>query len=289
MNTLDRMAAVIKERGDNVFDMALWQKGERSAHIITRTAPCQNCYSVTKSFTSIAVGIAQDRGLLSVDDPILKYLRGELPGKYDEKLERVTIKHLLTQTMGNEKGYLFEGDRYTHGSDDFLYIVLSAHLKYEPGTRFCYSNSTYYLLSCIVRRASGMMLDEFARQNIFVPLGVKDYAWTTCPKGETSGATGLYLPTGDLLKFGVMLMNKGIYEGRRVVSEEYIAEATKNHITFEEKGNYGYSFVPVEGGFTACGAYNQQIIVLPDKGIVFAAHAFMENINYYELLMDALD
>lgn len=281
---LERAAEHIRQAGDNIFSLVLYKNGEWDECTVCRTAPCQNCYSLTKTVIATGIGMAQDQGLLSVDEPILHYLEKDLPDKVDEKLERVKIRHLLSQTMGNGTGYLFEADRFTHGTDDWLSFVLSQPLAYEPGSKFVYSNSTYYLLSCILHRATGVTAESFIRQNLFQPLGIGDYAWATCPKGETSGGTGLYLSTEDLAKIGYVYLQQGEYAGKRLLSREWIREATCNQGSSPEDPAYGYSFWMNRVGYEGNGAYRQIMLIVPDKQLVLAAHAFQEEYDYIALL-----
>ena len=262
--------------GANVFRIALYQDGEWREETLRPVCPNLNCYSLSKNFTATAIGIVSDMGLLSLDDPIVKFFPAELPEQPDEKLCRVTVRHLLTQTMGNEYGYLFEADRHTHHADDWVRYVLSQKLAHEPGTRFVYSNSTFYLLSVIVHRASGMTLDQFIRAHLFRQMGIESFAWETCPMGETFGASSLYLHTRDIAKLGVLYLNRGEYEGGRLLSRAFAEDAVKPYGGDPQGPKYGLSFWMNDIGYQGGGAYNQIILVVPERNLVFAAHAFID-------------
>lgn len=281
------MSVLVKEVEQtqaNVWDMALYRDGEWQNATVYAAPPNQNCYSVTKSFTATAVGIAQDQGLLSIDDPILKYLRDRLPEEYDKKLERVTIRHLLNQTMGIQTGFLFEEEYDSIKEEDWASYCLSKPLVYEPGSQFVYSNSTYYLLSCIVHKATGVTLEEYTREQLFKPLGITDYAWSSGPDWETVGETGLYMSSADMGKLGLLYLNRGVYDGKRLLSEEWTVQAVKNQQP--SPGLYGYSFWPQ--GYThmyACIGANQQIVLVdPDTKTILSAHAFQNTYDYLALL-----
>ena len=128
---------------------------------------CLNCSSISKRFTATAVGIAWDRELISLEDPILPYLEQDLPLVCDEKLSQIRIRHLLTYTMGNDEGYLFEEDRYSYSKKNWARLILSRSLIHEPGAVFQYSNTNYYLLSCILHRVTGCTLLQVLRGNLF--------------------------------------------------------------------------------------------------------------------------
>ena len=173
---LDEIKKIILESGANVIRIALYQDGIWQGETLRLACPCQNCYSVSKSFTATAIGIAQDMGLLTVEDPILKYFPDERKAVNEGRMERVKIRHLLSHTMGNGKGWLFEQDMYTYGTDDWVRLILSTPLELEPGEKFVYSNTTFYLLSCIIHRASGMTMDAFLYRYLFKPLDIHEYA-----------------------------------------------------------------------------------------------------------------
>lgn len=279
----------ILKTGANVFKIVLYNNGDWREETLRPSCPCLNCYSLSKNFTATAIGIAQDMGLLTIEDPIVKFFPGELPDHADEKLARVKVRHLLTQTMGIGDGYLFENDRYTYGTDDWARLILSKPLEHEPGEKFVYSNSTYYLLSCIVHKVTGMTTDMFLRTHLFRHMGIDAFAWETCPKGETMGATGLYMSTNDIAKLGVLYLNKGEYEGRRLLSRAFAGEAVKTHAASAEGRRYGLSFWPNDIGYNGGGAYNQIILVVPEKNIVFAAHSFTSDAcDFVEIVKNRL-
>lgn len=266
----------IVKTGANVFRIVLYENGCWRSETLRPSCPCLNCYSLSKNFTATAIGLAQDMGLLSIDDAIVRYFPDELPDRPDEKLSRVRIRHLLTQTMGNAEGYLFEADRYAHGTDDWVRFVLSQPLAHEPGNTFVYSNSTFYLLSSIVHRASGMTTDQFLRSHLFSDIGIESFAWETCPKGETFGASSLYLSTDDIAKLGVLYLNKGEYGGKRLLSRQWAEEAVRPYTGDPNGPKYGFSFWINDIGYHGGGAYNQIILTVPERGVVFAAHSFTE-------------
>jgi CubicO group peptidase (beta-lactamase class C family) len=288
MGKFEQIRDGILKTGANVFRIALYDAGEWREETLRPVCACLNCYSLSKNFTATAAGIAQDMGLLSLEDPAVKYFPDEVPGNADEKLSRVKIKHLLTQTMGCAEGYLFEKDRCAHGTDDWVRYVLSRPLAYEPGEKFVYSNSTFYLLSCIVHRASGVRTDMFLREHLFKPMGIESFAWETCPKGETFGASSLYMSTKDIAKLGVLYLNKGEYEGKRLLSRGFAEMAVTRQVAAENGGGYGLSFWMNDIGYSGGGAFNQIILVLPDRNIVFAAHAYIESgFDYVSIVRNA--
>ncbi|MBN2853303.1 MAG: serine hydrolase [Clostridia bacterium] len=280
---IEKLAEVFKREGANVIRYAWYQNGIIKGHEMVSSYPCSNCYSISKNFTATAIGIAYDMNLLDVEDDIVKYFENEIPLKHDQNLYKVKIKHLLSQTMGIAAGNLFESDRYTHGTDDFISVALSSDIPYEPGKKMVYSNSTYYLLSCIIEKVSGMTMNLFLQKYLFSKTGINSYSWECCPKGHTMGATGLYLSTTDMLKLGILYMNKGIFEGNKILSEKWVDMATVKRAGDVDNPTAFSFWFNDEGGYRGSGAYGQLLLVYPSRKMVFAAHSFDSNHNIYQI------
>jgi len=185
--------------------------------------------------------------------------------------------------MGLEKGFLFEADRYTLDTDDWLDYCLKQPLKYLPGEKTTYSNSYFYLLSRILHKASGVKLDKFLRQHLFKPLGINDCAWASCPYGFPQGGTGLYLSTKDMAKLGVLYMNGGVWEGKRIISEEWIQSATKSHTSPDYWAQFGYGLTIQENGYQFAGAHDQFVYINTADKTVTAAHGFTDGKSIREI------
>lgn len=279
---------ILMQANANVIRYCLYNNGVITSHERVSSYSCSNCYSISKNFTTTAVGLAFDMGLLTLDDNIIDFFKDELPEQYDENLKRVKIRHLLTQTMGLEAGCLFEGDRYTHGTDDFVKVALSRPLPNTPGEKFVYSNSTFYLLSYIVEKLSGMPLDLFLRKHLFSKIGITTFAWERCPKGHAMGATGLYLSTADMLKLGILYCNNGVWESEQLLSEKWINLATTKRSEYEGLPT-ALSFWFIDGGFEGNGANGQSLVVYPERKLVFAAHSYDSKNNISKLAQEYLN
>ena len=273
---LDGLCRDVTARRLNFFDLVLYDGAGWHSRELLAVSPCQNCYSVTKSFTAAAVGAAQDAGLLSVEDELGSFFSGRWPDGHDPEMKKVRIKHLLTHTMGLERGFLFEADRHLQ-QGDWLERCLITQLKYKPGERYTYSNSNFYLLSRIIHETSGATLERFAYEKIFKPLSIENYSWTCCPEGETQGGTGLYLSTADMAKLGALYLNGGVWNETRVLSSDWVAAATTNRLGHITDTRYGYGVVISENGYRFAGAYGQFVIVRPSHNIVVAAHGYIDD------------
>jgi len=218
-------------------------------------------YSVTKAFISTAVGILIDRGLINAEDKIASYIP-EIDNSDNERLKQVKVRHLLSNSSGTDKGYLFEADRFTHNTDDYLSLIISKPLSYESGEKYVYSNSNFYLLSKIIENVTGLITDDFIKENILKPLEIDSYKAVRCPMGHFLGGSGLYLKTSDMIKLGIMLNCGGEYKGRKILSEDYISEAFSPQIRLNRNESYGYSFMMKDTRYVFVpGNFNQILFI----------------------------
>ena len=244
-------------------------------------------FSLSKSFTSIGVGMAADDGLLTTDTlvaDIFKDEMGELSAGVDEKIKKMSVKNLLT--MGTGMGYenwQFEGEKPNN-----IKAFLSSHIKNEPGSAFFYHTQATYMLSAIVTRLTGKKLVDFLKPRLFDPLGI-DPVWEEDNLGVNFGGFGLNITTEDIAKFGQFILQKGVWDGKRLVSEKWIDEATSKQISNgDDPGSdwaqgYGYQFwrcVP-DGVFRGDGAFGQYCIVMPECECVIA---ITSNVDMQKLL-----
>ena len=285
---MDRLEKLIRGKSINCFGIVGYWDGEWEIREIIPVLNYMNCFSVVKAFTATAVGIAQDQGLLNVEDTILSFIdTGENETK-DPAMKDVTIRHLLTHTMGIEKPCLHTADRNVLDTDDWLRYCLLQPLSDKPGERFMYSNSNFYLLSRIIRKASGKTMDAFLYEHLLKPLEIKDYAFTRCPKGEVQGGTGLFITTRDMAKLGVLYLHKGIWDGKRILSDEWVREATQNQIPHIPNERYGFGMGVFDEGFYFMGALMQFVVVRKDLGLVLAGHSCDNNADVLMLINEAI-
>jgi CubicO group peptidase (beta-lactamase class C family) len=274
------------------------------------TAHC--IQSDTKSITSLCIGIAIDKGYIeSVHQSIFDYLPDHQYLRTPQK-EKITIEHVLTMTSGlewREWGVSLasiENDQigiwfWEDGPMDY---TLSRELVAEPGTRFNYSGGDIQILVEILRNATGMTLEEFSGTYLFEPLGIDSYDWWLIfPSGEIQGAGGLKLTPRDMVKIGAMMLNHGLWDDKRIVSEKWISKsktpyAENNGIKVpgEDLGRLGYGYTwwtksfACEGRdmgmYLALGWGGQKIMVLPDLDmiVVFTGANYNSNVHQFEIV-----
>lgn len=236
-----------------------------------------NCiYSVSKNFIATAIAMLEFRGCLTVNDLAKNYLSQYFCGiTADEKWNYVTIGNLLSHCWGQENGDFFEADRYRHG-DDWARFILSEKLPLELGKEMRYSNASYYLLSLIVEKVSGRRAFDFLAENLFNPMHFEGYASGLCPQGHTVGATEMFFRTEDLLKFGLLYLNKGVYEGKRFFSDDW-ADRASTPVAHNGKLFYGYGFWKREKDssvYFASGAHGQLVVIDGKKQRVFVVQGY---------------
>ncbi|MBN1875474.1 MAG: serine hydrolase [Anaerolineae bacterium] len=242
-----------------------------------------NLASVTKSVTSILVGIALDQGVIqSVDDKVFTYFP-----KYaylnDTEKDAITLKHLLTMSSGLQWN---EGELpYSDPNNDLVRLfsepdpiryILSRPMVSEPGAKFYYGGDNTNLLGEVIRSATGQRMDAFAEEVLFGPLVITDYAWDFINSDMIHASGNLQLRPRDMAKLGQLCLNGGMWEGKRIVSEAWIAESTQKHVTHSATSGYGYQWwlktyrvgTDSVDAYYASGWGGQQIMVFPDLGMV---------------------
>jgi len=239
-------------------------------------------FSLSKSFTSTAIGFAASEGLLALNDPVVGYFPEDLPEEPSPRLEELRIRDLLTMSTGQAKDTIPLSNE--GGDENWARAILSEPVAYPPGTRFVYNSGATYLLSAILHRATGESLLEYLKPRLLEPLGIANATWDTCPRGIAAGGWGLSISVEDIAKFGLLYLQDGIWEWKRVLPEGWTEEATSKQV---DNGNeadndwnqgYGYQFWRCRhGAYRGDGAFGQFCIVLPDRNAVVAVASGTDN------------
>lgn len=272
------------ERGLNVHGVEVRQHGELLAKQQWREEYRECVWSVSKSFTSMALGLAVEEGLLKLEDPVAGFFPDKLPKNPDERLLKVTVKQAMTMAMGHETCPIFQMRQEEYDTADWLKYIFEQPFAYEPGTHYLYSNVPGYLVSAIIQRKTGLTLRDYLTPRLFAPLGIFNPQWESCPEGINAGATGLYLTTGELSRFGQLLLDGGRCNGEQVVPADYVKLATSNLMdnrtgtAKDPESNCGYGLQfwrnTVPNSYRCDGLYGQYIVVLPgyDAVVTLTSH-----------------
>jgi CubicO group peptidase (beta-lactamase class C family) len=231
-------------------------------------------FSVSKSFTSTAVGLAIGEGRLTLDARVVDLLPEELPAQIDPHLAALTVRHLLTMTTGHAADTVSLADDAPDGN--WARTILAQPLEFPPGTHYVYNSGASYLLSAILHRLTGERLFDYLTPRLFAPLGIVGATWETCPRGIDAGGWGLSLTTEQLAAFGQLLLQRGEWNGTQLVPAEWIDEATAVQVDtsgtehdLDGRQGYGYQFWRNRPtGYRADGAFGQFCLVLPEADAV---------------------
>lgn len=242
-----------------------------SEHYMPRTV--RNIYSHSKSFTSLMVGIALDEGKLTLDTRLMDVFKDEVDEETYSRLYEIKVQDLLNMSSGFGEAYLMSSERVKGiGYPDYLKFLFSRELKYQPGSKFCYSNGDTYLLARIIAKVYDKNFTQLCYEKIFLPLEIGLPMWGVDPNGYCIGASELCLSVEDMNKLGILFINKGVYKGKRIVSEEYVDMCSKGQIKTDGWGDYSNQFwmIPEGNGYRADGAYGQLTLIWPKYNMILS-------------------
>ncbi|MEJ3653313.1 serine hydrolase domain-containing protein [Actinomycetes bacterium KLBMP 9759] len=235
-------------------------------------------YSLSKSFTSVAVGLAVADRLLSLDDRVVDVLPDHVPADVSEHGRRITVHHLLSMTAGHDTDSLEEA--WHLEPRDLVKGFLRVPFPVAEGTRHAYDNPTTFVLARMVERVTGRGLPEFLDERLFTPMGVDHAEWDRVASGAAFGFHGLHLTTEAVAAFGELLLRGGRWGDRQLVPRDWVELATRRHIATlpseDGAGNadflcgYGYQFWTSRHGYHGNGSFGQECVVVPSHDLVVA-------------------
>ncbi|HWH72176.1 MAG TPA: serine hydrolase, partial [Candidatus Sulfotelmatobacter sp.] len=238
-------------------------------------------YSLSKSFTSTAVGFAVAEGRLKVIDPVISFFPKDLPETVSENLAALRVKDLLTMSVGHAE----DSTGSLWGEENWVKKFLSLPIQNRPGSTFLYNSGATYMLSAIVQQVTGQKVIDYLKPRLFEPLGIEKASWETCPRGINSGGWGLSVPTEALAKFGQLYLQKGSWKGKQLLPAGWVEEATTFKIQQDANASdlerrkersdwhqgYCYQFWRSRHhSFRGDGAFGQYTLVLPEQEAVVA-------------------
>ncbi len=253
-------------------------------HPYYRRGDLHTMQSVTKSVTSVVIGIAAARREFpSLDTPVLTFFDAGKIANIDDRKRRITLRHVLTMTTGldwnEDLPYADPKNAASlmEASFDWVKFTIDRPMSEEPGTKFQYSSGATQLLSHVFRSATGQDIEEYAIQHLFAPLGITRHFWKRSPTGLVDTEGGLYLAPRDLAKIAYLYLKKGVWEGKQIVPSEWVDASIAPSVTVPARGagvKYGYKWWLYEYGtdsriaFGGSGFGGQRPIVLPELDLV---------------------
>jgi CubicO group peptidase (beta-lactamase class C family) len=271
---VDTMHSFMIVRHGKVVSEGWWEpEGADKPHIMN---------SLTKSFTSTAIGLAIRDGKLSLDDRVLKFFPEDAPKDPSDNLKAMTVRHLLTMTCGHES-------EAKTGGKPTAKQFLDNPVPHEPGTFFKYNTLGSYVLSAIVTKVTGQTTLEYLTRRLFEPLGINTPQWNTSAEGISIGGYGLYLRTEDIAKFGQLVLQKGNWNGKQLIPRDWIEQATSKQVSnavenrtqgLDWQQGYGFQFWQCQhDAVRGDGAGGQFCIVIPGLDVVIAITAQTRNMQ----------
>ena len=240
-------------------------------------------WSLSKSFTSCAIGVARSEKRLELDDKLIDFFPEYRSCVTDEKMFDVTLRDLLTMRSGH--GQCAFNYAWLDTAGDWVRGFLSSSLPHKPGTYFAYNSLGTYMLSAVIRRVTGENLKDYLMPRLFLPLEIQPGPWDSCPAGTNYGGFGLHLKPMDLAKFTQLILDRGIWQGRQILPADYLDEALKPHAdnSMNEhpdwRCGYGYQFWCSRHGVRGDGACCQYAVILPEKEMAIAVNGSMSEMG----------
>ena len=243
-----------------------------------------NIHSCTKSVMGSLVGIAVQQGKIkSLNDKMVDYFPNRTIQNLDERKRSITLLNLMTMKGGfdwAEWTYPYSDPRNPRiqalRSNDTIQFVLDRPMATQPGTVWAYNGGYSQIFSAIVTDKTGMNTLEFAKKNLFNPLGITEFIWRRDRQGIYDAGGGLFLTPRDMAKYGYLILNKGVWEGKQIIPADFVAESVKTQTTFNANSGYGYESwwtIPLDGYYYAAGIRGQRIYVMEKQDMVVVTTA----------------
>ena len=239
-----------------------------------RAEDSHTLYSASKTFTSLAVGIAIDENLLRLDDRVMTFFPDKRSNRVSDNMADMTVRDLLMMASGVEPDWTMRNN-----SKDWVKDWLAKPVNDKPGSRFQYDSMCTFMLSAIVQRVTGQTMLEYLQKKLFAPMNITVADWETSPDGINTGGWGLRVQAETMAKLGMLLLNNGKWNGEQLVSADYVKAACSRLIDGGAKstvpstdGNQGYGYQVWQskwpGSYRADGAMGQYTVVVPQEDLV---------------------
>lgn len=251
-----------------------------------RAQDSHTLYSCSKTFTSMAVGIAIDENRLRLTDRVAAFFPERLPDTVSARLADITVRDLLIMGAGIKPDWIMRSQ-----SPDWITEWLSKPVTEAPGSKFQYDSMCSYILAAIIQRVTGKTMLEYLNEHLFGPMGITEVDWEQSPEGVNTGGWGLRLQTESLAKMGMLMLHRGNWNGRQLVPAAWIDEASASHINYswvkpgdkptDKNQGYGYQIWRCNwpGAYRADGAYGQFIVVIPESDMVVVINGYSDDTN----------
>jgi CubicO group peptidase (beta-lactamase class C family) len=247
-------------------------------------------YSVTKSFISALIGIAIEEGYIDgIAHRVLDFFPQHAFANLDGRKESLTLEHLLTMTSGLDWEEGMPTYQEMGRTRDWIQYVLDKPMAAEPGSQHNYCSGCSHVMSAIIQVTAGMNTLQFAKRQLFEPLGITNIYWETDGSGIPNGGWGLEITPRDMAKFGYLYLNDGVWDGQQIVPDDWVRESVGHGVSVGDGWRYGYQWwiYPPLGAYAAVGLGAQLIVVIPDLEMVVVFTAELNDSSaLFELIED---
>ena len=272
VDKIDSMHSVMLVRHGHVIAEGWWAPYDaQTPHVM---------WSLSKSFTSTAVGLAIADGKLSLDDDVLKFFPEDAPAEPSANLKLMRVRDLMRMATGHQTEPKRKPD------EAWAKTFLNHPVNFKPGTHFLYNSMGTYMQSAIVQKVTGMTALEYLKPRLFEPLGIATPVWEASPQGINAGGWGLFLHTEDIAKFGQLYLQKGQWNGKQLVPASWVAAATSMQMAngsnpkSDWDQGYGFQFWRCRhNAFRGDGAFGQYCVVMPDQDAVLVITSGIKNMQ----------
>lgn len=239
---LEKVERYIKREHIDVYDIAMISDEGAEERYYCPCNPCSENYSVTKIFISTAIGVLIDRGLVKPEDRLTDLLRGQIDFDYDPVWDRVTVLNCLQHRMGIDREVInIDDDELTAKAGcNWLKTAFDCPPVSEPGSVAKYTDTAHYLLSRVITAVTGKIADQFIYDELLKPMGFRQVSWARCPQGYTVGSSGSSMRASDVVKLGKLYLDRGVWDGKRLLSEQWVDYAEKNEICLKKEGHTSF-------------------------------------------------
>lgn len=297
MIRLDTLANDVAQKQLGIYAIVVTKDGAEQARQLWRVEERNNIHSLSKSFCSLAAGMAIEEGLFGLDDKVIGFFEDKLDQAPSPFLESLTIRHLLTMSSGHPHPLLMGNQRDKLDDLDWVHYFLNQPFAHKPGEQYLYDTGNTYLVSAILQKQSGQTLTQYLKPRLFAPLNIRNPQWFKCPKGIDLGGGGLHLSVSEIATFGQLLLQHGNWEGKQLVPRWYLDLATTKqietaptHDKHDWVNGYGFQFWmnSHRSSYRGDGAYGQFCVVLPEENahVAITAHEERNTQGLLDLIWD---
>ncbi len=229
-------------------------------------------FSLSKLFANTAAGIAVTNGKLKLTDKVVDYFPDRVPANANENLKAMTVRDLITMRSGHARE--ISGNEWRPLKTSWIDAFMKEPVPHKPGTHYQYSSGNTFMLSAMVQKATGQTCEDLLKSALLPKLGIRQFSWDKSPEGITSGYGGVMITTEDMLKIGMLYEQRGMWNGERLLTEEWCDLSMGHKDAYPGMRNrYAFHWSDRGGVYTAGGRFGQSVLIFPELKMVVSITA----------------